>query len=158
MGSSEGKFDVKILGEEPAWRITAGAESTVLNNTYECAWVRWIRTHIQRRVFVNGWQNVGCLQWADNLFTSRATIGFSVVHLYHGIMLLMFLGLLRALRKGHMISHNYKLTHYPTQRQRRRSVPIHVVYMYISKTFSINADTRYFSKYPSRCQWPRYSI
>lgn len=36
MGSSEGKFDVKILGEETAW-ITAGADSTVLNNTYECS-------------------------------------------------------------------------------------------------------------------------
>jgi len=30
--------------------------------------------------------------------------------------------------------------------------------MYTSKTFSKNADTRYLSPYPSRCQWPHYSI
>ena len=37
MGRSEGKFDVRTLSEEPAWEITAGADSKVLNNAYECS-------------------------------------------------------------------------------------------------------------------------
>jgi len=105
MGLSEGKFDVKTLGEEPAWGITAGADSTVLDNTYECSLSAVDQDTHPVEGFCKWVTKVGCLQWADNLFTSSATTGFSAVHLYHGIMLLMFLGLLRALWKGHMITY-----------------------------------------------------